>query len=485
MTTRGRSRSSRTASAISTGRSRPARARCVLDHRPARVAGLAEPALALRQPDAPGALLGAPALPGPRREPVGGDRRPLQGQRLGGGLQPHERAGRRVARASSARSTRAWRRRSAPSTRTTSCSSTATRTRPSSTSSASRSTTPSTRCTTTCPRASVARTTTTPRGGEQKFLRALGVRARDGDADLVGEFGPIYTGDPRRDDRARRRSSTTSSSSTAGTTPASRLDVQGPRPPGPDLRDARTRPTARSSPTSSPRRSGSARISGAATGASTPEVTRRPGARRSRVPGLRPVSVGPLRLGADAGAQHHVRPADGRGVCRALSRARRQRARGARRLVRLRSSAASASRCATSSARELEMRRRSCTSRGAPLRLEELELAAARRRAAGPRRGGRGLPQRPALHDGRPALPAARGPRSRGRRDRRGGRAGRGASRPGDRVALLWRPRCGRCESCLTGARCCACSGGCRRRRGGLPRRHDPAAPGRPRGRTT
>ncbi len=74
-------------------RARPARP--LLDHRPARGAGLPEPALALRQPDALVVLLGSTPLPGSRDPPLGGLRPPLPRQPLGRGLQPAERARRR------------------------------------------------------------------------------------------------------------------------------------------------------------------------------------------------------------------------------------------------------------------------------------------------------------------------------------------------------------------------------------------------------
>ena len=62
------------------------------------------------------------------------------------------------------------------------------------------------------------------------------------------------------------------------------------------------------------------------------------------------------------------------------------------------------------------------------------------------------LPQRLPLHDRRPALPAAGRDRARGRRRGRGRGRRRHGCAPGDAVALLWRPRCGRCRYCLDGA---------------------------------
>ena len=50
-------------------------------------------------------VLAAPALPGPGRAPLGGHRRALPRQPLGGGIQPAERTRRRVAARSSGRST--------------------------------------------------------------------------------------------------------------------------------------------------------------------------------------------------------------------------------------------------------------------------------------------------------------------------------------------------------------------------------------------
>ena len=213
-------------------------ARRVLDHRPARVAGLPEPALALGQPDAPGALLGAPSLPGPRREPVGGDRRPLQGQRLGGGLQPHERAGRRVAR------------RRRPVLRAPRGGDPSRRPRPH----------PVVRRQHVLDRVRLLRRAARqrrlhparlrargprsrgplrPRGGRAEVPRALGVRARDGDADLRRRVRAHLHGRPR--DRRRARADPRGPAR-ALPPPRRRLrdvDVQGPRPPGPDLREAR------------------------------------------------------------------------------------------------------------------------------------------------------------------------------------------------------------------------------------------------------
>ena len=71
-----------------------ARAGRLLDHRPARLARLTEPALALRQSHPRPGVLAAPALPGPGRAPVGSHRRPLPRQSLGGRIQPAERASR-------------------------------------------------------------------------------------------------------------------------------------------------------------------------------------------------------------------------------------------------------------------------------------------------------------------------------------------------------------------------------------------------------
>ena len=105
-------------------------------------------------------------------------------------------------------------------------------------------------------------------GGE--VPRALGVRAPHGHADLRRRVLPDLHGrrggrrrappDPRRPARdlqaLRRR--------------LRHVDVQGPRPPGADLRAGPTRPTARWSRTSSPRSGGSASTSGAAPAARTP-----------------------------------------------------------------------------------------------------------------------------------------------------------------------------------------------------------------------
>ena len=96
---------------------RPARPpRALLDPRPACAARTAEPALAQRQPDARRRVLEAPALPGPGGAPVGGARRPLQGPARGRRLQPDQRAARPDRRGARPRSTSGWSRRSAPST---------------------------------------------------------------------------------------------------------------------------------------------------------------------------------------------------------------------------------------------------------------------------------------------------------------------------------------------------------------------------------
>ena len=169
------------------------------------------------------AVLGAPALPGPRGRILGGDRRPLQGQPLGGGLQPDERARRRVARGRRARSTPAWSTPSARSTRTTSSSSTATRTRPSSTSSASRWTTPSTLCHDYC-RAGPRPRRRLPRRHGRQVRRQGGRRRSSSSAPSTPPHRDADLGRRVRADLHRRRahatrcagrSSTTSSRSTA------------------------------------------------------------------------------------------------------------------------------------------------------------------------------------------------------------------------------------------------------------------------------
>ena len=85
---------SRRASSGWRARSTCARARHLQRDRPARGAGPPEPALALRQRDARRRVLAAPALPGPRRGPVARARRALPRSWVGGRLQPAQRAGR-------------------------------------------------------------------------------------------------------------------------------------------------------------------------------------------------------------------------------------------------------------------------------------------------------------------------------------------------------------------------------------------------------
>ena len=90
------------------------------------------------------------------------------------------------------------------------------------------------------------------------------------------------------------------------------LDVQGPRPPGPV-------PVRPDSPyrrrfddfVAKKNRLGADQWGSDGIGDRRGHPAR-PGSRGARVPGLRPVPVGPRRLGAHAAAQHHLRPAAGR-----------------------------------------------------------------------------------------------------------------------------------------------------------------------------
>ena len=188
-------------------------ARHLHDPRPARRPGRPEPALAQRQPDPVGALLEPAAVPGPRRAPVGAARRPLPRQSVGRRLQPGQRAGGRRGRRRSGRSTAGSRRPSARSTPTTSSSSTATATRRSSTSWATRCRTASTpRTTTRFPGSSTAARTRGSAAGEyvdrdrveETFLARTAYMRETGTPIWVGEFGPVYTGDPARDEQRYR-----------------------------------------------------------------------------------------------------------------------------------------------------------------------------------------------------------------------------------------------------------------------------------------
>ena len=266
------------------------------------------------------------------------------------------------------------------STPTTSCSSTATPTRPSSTSSTSRGQHRLHPATTTLPgRASGARrrTTSRPTRPSRSSWSARRTPRETGTPICVGEFAPDLH--RRRRDRrdARADPRRPARASTAATTRASSiwmykdLGRQGLTCREPDSPYRRVRRRLR--------------------GQEDPARRGPVGQRRARVPEvtqpiqdlvarefarLRPVPVGPLRLGAHARAQHHARPAAGTEYAELF------RGLGDDELAALADSfafaaAASARPCATSS-RAAEMRAAVLHEPGAPLALEDLELEAPR-----------------------------------------------------------------------------------------------------------
>ena len=189
-----------------------------------------------------------------------------------------------------------------------------------------------------------------PESAEAKFLERSEYARRTGTPIYVGEFAPIYTGDEAVDAERRRILDDQLQLYRRYGAGLRHVDVQGPRPPGADLRPARL----------ALRRAGR-RLRGqeaAARGRPVGEQRTRepgghpadPGPRRARGAGLRSLPVGALRLRADAGAQHHARPAAGRRVRRALPRPRRGRADRARGLVRVRALRRARDACATSCA---------------------------------------------------------------------------------------------------------------------------------------
>ena len=150
------------------------------------------------------------------------------------------------------------------------------------------------------------------RVGRGEVPRALGVRAPHGHADLRRRVRPDLHGR-----RGGRRASAAGSSTTSSqlykrygagfaTWMYKDLGRQGLTSSGP------TRPTASWSPTSSPRSGGSGSTSGGAPAARTRRSPSRSriwsrARRRTSIP-----TRGAVRLRADAGAQHHARPAAGR-----------------------------------------------------------------------------------------------------------------------------------------------------------------------------
>ena len=225
-------------------------ARALHDPRPARRARAPEPALAQRQPHPLGALLGAPALPGPRRPPVGGSSPTATATTRGWPATtrstspptPTAQRDRPVLRAAGAR-------RSAPSTRDHILFLDGNRystefdqlRRP-----AAR--TPSTpRTTTRCPASSTAAPTRASRRGqyvdrdrvEETFLARTEYMRDTGTPIWVGEFGPVYTGDPERDAQRYRLLARPARDLRAARRELGAVDVQGHRPAGPGVRAPR------------------------------------------------------------------------------------------------------------------------------------------------------------------------------------------------------------------------------------------------------
>ena len=153
-----------------------------------------------------------PALPGPGRAPVGGAGRPVPGQPGGGRLQHHERARPTPTGAPSSRSTTGWSPRSGRSIPTTSCSSTATGTAPSSARSPrprstqhrlhrARLRTARLRLRRSLSRRHPGRATWTGTRWSETFLRRTEFMRSTGTPIWIGEFGPVFTGDPERDEQ--------------------------------------------------------------------------------------------------------------------------------------------------------------------------------------------------------------------------------------------------------------------------------------------
>ena len=174
----------------------------------------AEPALAQRQPDALGAVLDAPALPGPRRAPVGGDRRPLHGQAVGRRLQPDQRAGRRRAARSSGpfyrrleAAIRAVDPRPHPVPRRQPLLHRLRHARrPAAQHGLHRARLRAARLPRRrpLPRRQPRAATSTATSSRRRSSRARSTCARTGTPIWIGEFGPVYTGDPERDEQRYR-----------------------------------------------------------------------------------------------------------------------------------------------------------------------------------------------------------------------------------------------------------------------------------------